>query len=139
MQIKLTFDPSKLAYSDPLADVFRYPRKAVIWCIRKTRHITDQHFIDSVNHMYGKLIEGTPTDILSFYETIRETAPFGEINLYEPRDNHAFRCNKEYKFSQNNLDSYFRPFFPAWHDPSSLKILICIDISPSCYEYASRD
>ena len=127
MQIKLTFDPSKLSYSDPLADIFRTPRKAVIWCIRKSRHITDQHFIDSVNKMYSALLDGLPTDILDFYEIYHKSAPYGEIDMYETKNQHSYRFGAEYIFSQKNLDAYFRPFFNCWHDPSKLKILICID------------
>jgi hypothetical protein len=123
---RLTFDPNELPTGDPLREVFRNPRMTVIWCIRKSRHITYQGFIDSCRALHRELLQNVPSSFIEFYD-IASKYGYGEIKL---EDSYIFNPwsegRKRKAFISENFEKYWLPFYQCWRQPSLLEIRILI-------------
>lgn len=115
----LTFNPVELSYDNPVREVFDCPRLAVIWCIRKSKHMVDTKFIDSCKQMYYALIDGMPRTFIEFY-AIASKYCVNETLLYVTKK--SLWQTVELVYSDANFTNYWEPFYHCWMNPHNLTL-----------------
>lgn len=119
--VKLGFDPKTLTYDNELHEVFAQPRLAVIWNFRKSKHITDQHFIKSCKCIYGKLMDQLPTSFVDFYDIVHKYTGNSETSIMEVSD-YWYSRKKSHLYNDKNFKEYWEPFYKCWQNPHLLEV-----------------